>query len=278
MSNDVDKFYRVIAELDRLLIPGTGDGFWSARSIFSEMDRSFLNGWSICHLKEILDEKELLVFRDRNTLTINVTKGYAISVALIDRPPGALYLFPQHYVARNVGRVPLKVRRYNPDRPVKNDIYDPDVRLELREEFELKPGEALERNGHADVLDWESGGPTGHVLRLHSESLGSYEWSFDRETCKPTGVTVLDGLSSQVTTAMQMLAILGAPMDREFVEVGLTSPHFHVRWETVKMLGQAAPELVGAAVERLKDDPHPAIRRAVERTRAMNAASRGVES
>src|ERR1051325_5089788 len=168
VSNDVDKFYRVIAELDRLLIPGTGDGFWSARSIFSEMDRSFLNGWSICHLKEILDEKELLVFRDRNTLTINVTKGYAISVALIDRPPGALYLFPQHYMARNVGRVPLKVRRYNPDRPVKNDIYDPDVRLELREEFELKPGEALERNGHADVLDWESGGPTGHVLRLHS--------------------------------------------------------------------------------------------------------------
>src|SRR5216684_5991913 len=105
MSSDSDKFFRVAGELDRLLTPGTGDGFWFARPIFAEMDRSFLNGWATCRVQEILDDKELLVFRDRNALTVNITKGYAISLALIDRPPDCLYLYPQHYMARNVGRV-----------------------------------------------------------------------------------------------------------------------------------------------------------------------------
>src|SRR5689334_12831914 len=99
------------------------------------MDRSFLNGWSLCRVREILDDKELLVFRDRSALTINITKGYAISLALIEEPPHSLFLYPQHYMARNVGRAPLTVRRYTPDRPIKNDIYNADVRLELRDEI-----------------------------------------------------------------------------------------------------------------------------------------------
>jgi hypothetical protein len=274
VSVDIEKFYRVIADLDRLLAPGAGIDFWSARPIFAEMDRAFLNGWGICRIEEILDEKELLVFRDRDALTINVTKGYAVSLAMIDGPPKGLYLYPQHYMARNVGRAPVKVRRYRPDRPVQNDIYDPDVRLELRDEFELQPGETLERNGHTDVLDWERTEETGFLLRLHSESVGSYEWAFDRETRTPKGVTVLDSFSSQVTTIMQMLTTLGAPVNRDFIEMGLSSPYFHVRWETLKMVGRLVPELAQATVERLKNDPHPAIRRAAEKTLLMNTEAR----
>ena len=274
MSNDTDKFFRIIAELDRTLTPGTGEGFWSARPIFAEMDRCFLNGWSQCRVQEILDDKELLVFRDRSALTINITKGYAISLALIEESPHSLFLYPQHYMARNVGHAPLTVRRYTPDRPIKNDLYDPDVRLELRDEIELQPGQSIERNGYTDVLDWESPGTTGHVLRLHSEGLGYYEWAFDRKTLKPSGATVLDSFSSQVTTAMQMLAALGVPVDREFIDMGLASPYFHVRWETLKMISRLAPERTQETIEQLKNDPHPAIRKAVERTVVMNAARR----
>jgi hypothetical protein len=273
VSSDTEKFFRIIAELDRTLTPGTGEGFWSARPIFAEMDRSFLNGWSICRVKELLDEKELLVFRDRNALTINITKGYAVSLALIEQPPHSLYLYPQHYMARNVGHAPLNVRRYTPDRPIQNDMYDPDVRLELREELELQPGQPLERNGYTDVLDWESPGQTGHVLRLHSEGLGYYEWAFDRKTLAPSGATVLDSFSSQVTTAMQMLTALGVPLNGEFIDMGLASPYFHVRWETLKMIGRLAPERTQETLDRLKSDPHPAIRRAVDRTLALNAAA-----
>jgi hypothetical protein len=272
VSNDIDKFFRIVAALDRTLTPGIGEGFWSARPLFAEMDRPFLNGWSVCRVKEILDEKELLVFRDRNALTINITKGYAISLALIETPSPSLFLYPQHYMARNVGRTPLTVRRYTPDRPIRNDIYDPDVRLDLAEERELQPGEAIERNGYTDVLDWESPESTGHVLRLHSEGLGYYEWAFDRQSLKPSGATTLDSFSSQVTTAMQMLTALGVPVDGEFIEMGLASPYFHVRWETLKMINRLAPERTQETLERLKSDPHPAIQRAIERTVAMNAA------
>jgi hypothetical protein len=272
VSTDTEKFYRIIGDLDRLLLPGTGEGFWSARPIFTEMNRSFVNGWGTCRVKEILDEKELLVFRDRNALTINVTKGYAISLAMIDEPPTGLYLYPQHYMARNVGPTTLKVFRYMPDRPVQNDIYDPTVRLELRDELELQPGDSIERNGFNDVLDWKAVAGTGFVLRLHSEQVGSYEWAFDRESRSPKGVTVLDSYSSQMTTVMQMLTTLEMPVKRDFVETGLRSPHFHVRWEALKMVGQLAPELMPEALERLRDDPHPAIRRAAERTIEMNIA------
>jgi hypothetical protein len=120
------------------------------------------------------------------------------------------------------------------------------------------------------VLDWQSEGTTGFALRLHSESLGDYEWTFDRETAAPMGVTVLHSLSSQVATVMQMLTNLGAPIDEDFVEMGLASRHFHVRWETLKMIGQLAPEKTRETVERLKNDPHPAIRRAIEKTLELN--------
>jgi hypothetical protein len=273
VSGDTEKFHRIIGELDRLLAPGAGESFWSARSLFAEMDRSFLNGWAIRGVRDLLDEKNFLVFRDRNTLTINVTRGYALSLVMIDRPPDNLYFFPQHYMARNVGRVPLKVSRYNPDRPIRNDVFDPDVRLMRRDEFELQPGESLDRNGYEDVLDWRSEGTTGFVLRLHSESLGDYEWAFDRATAAPKGVTVVDSFSSQVATVMQMLTSLGAPVDDDFVEMGLASRHFHVRWETLKMINRLAPGQTQKTVERLKNDPHPAIRRAVEKTIEMNAAA-----
>ena len=273
MSNDIQKFFRIIAELDHLLTPGTGEGFWSARPIFAEMDRGFLNGWSLCRLKDLIEEKEFLVFRDRNAITINITKGYAISLALIETPPRSLYLFPQHYMARNVGRTTLTVRRYGPDRPVRNEVYDPDLRLELREVIELQPGESVERNGNTDVLDWESPEGTGHVLRLHSEGLGYYEWGFDRKTLAPTGVTMLDGFASQVATAMQMLTTLGLPVDSEFIDMGLASPDYHVRWETLKMINRLAPARTQEALDRLKSDPHPAIQRAIERTLQMNTAS-----
>ncbi|HTU34285.1 MAG TPA: hypothetical protein VMF66_10825 [Candidatus Acidoferrum sp.] len=273
MSVDTDKFYRIIGELDELLAPGAGEKFWLARPIFAEMDRSFLNGWALRGLQDILDEKAFLVFRDRNTLTINVTRGYAVSLAMIDRPPDNLYLYPQHYMARNVGRVPLTVSRYNPDRALRNDVYDPDVRLMRRDEFELQPGESLERNGGEDVLDWYSAGTTGFALRLHSEALGDYEWAFDRATGAPKGVTVLDSFSSQVASVMQMLTSLGAPLDADFAEMGLTSRHFHVRWETLKMISQLAPEKTEEAIARLKDDPHPAIRRGIEKTLGMKAGA-----
>lgn len=278
MSSDTEKFYRIIGELDRLLVPGIGEGFWSARPLFAEMGRAFVNGWSLCRVKEILEEKDLLVFRDRNALTINVTKGYAVSLAMIDEPSKGLYLYPQHYMARNVGRAPLKVRRYTPDRPVQNDVYDPNVRLELRETFELQPGESLERNGYTDAIDWQSEGETGFVLRLHSEQVGHYEWAFDRETRTPKGVTVLDSYSSQMTTAMQMLTAMGTPVDKDFIETGLASPYFHVRWETMKMIGQLAPGLVPETLARLRNDPHPAIRRAADRTVEMNAAKNGAST
>ncbi len=272
MSKDTNKFYRIIGELDHLLTPGAGEQFWSARPIFAEMDRSFLNGWAISRVQDILGEKDFLVFRDRNTLTINITRGYALSLAMIDRPPDDLYLYPQHYMARNVGRVQLKVGRYNPDRAIRNDVYDPDMRLVRRDEFELQPGESLERNGHEDVLDWRYEGNTGHVLRLHSESLGDYEWAFDRETGAPKGVTALDSFSSQVATVMQMLTSLDAPLDEDFAEMALGSRNFHVRWETLKMISRLAPEKTQETFERLKDDPHPAIRRAIEKTLAMQSA------
>jgi hypothetical protein len=273
VSEDTDKFYRIIGELDRLLAPDSGESFWGARPIFAEMDRSFLNGWATRRMQDLLEEKDFLVFQDRNTLTINVTRGYAISLATIDQPPADLYLYPQHYMARNVGRAPLKVSRYSLDRPINNDIYDPDVRLALRDAHELQPADSIERDGHADVLDWRSEGNTGYALRLHSRSLGDYEWAFDRATGAPKGVTVLDSFSSQVATVMQMLTSLGAPLDEEFVEMGLASRHFHVRWETVKMVNRLAPEKTGQTVERLKDDPHPAIRRAIEKTLQARATA-----
>jgi hypothetical protein len=94
------------------------------------------------------------------------------------------------------GRAPLRVRRYHPDRPIENEVYDSNVTLELRDEFELRPGESLERDGYTDVLDWARVDAPGFVLRLHSESVGNYEWAFDRETRAPKGVTVLDSLWS----------------------------------------------------------------------------------
>lgn len=278
MSIDVDKFYRVVAELDRLLVPGLGDGFWSARPLFAEMDSAFLSGWAACRLREIADDKEPLVFRDRGSLTINVTKGYAISLAMIDRPPAALFLYPQHYMARNVGKVPVTVRQYTPERPIDNHNFDSNARLALRAEFEVLPGACLERNGYEDVLDWESATTTGFVLRLHSESVGQYEWAFDRQTLTASGVTVLDSFSSQVTTAMQMLGALGAPLDRDFLEMGLASKDFHVRWETLKTISKVAPEMTLDALETLRNDPHPAIRRAAEKTIAMNAAGQSERS
>jgi len=274
VSRDTEKFYRLIGELDRILALGVGDGFWSARPIFAEMDRSFLSGWAACRLKEIHDNRDFLVFRDRNSLTINVTKGYAISLATIDQSPASLYLYPQHYMARNVGKVPLTVRRYRCDRPIRNDVYDPSARLEPRDEILLPPGGAIERNGHSDVLDWHSDGDPGFVLRLHSEALGNYEWAFDRITLAPSGVTVLDASASQLATAMQMLTTLDVPVDEDFIETGLASPHFHVRWEALKMVSRVAPEKTDEILKRLATDPHPAIRRAVEKTISLNKADR----
>lgn len=264
----------LITSLDDALRDGAEANFWDVAPLFEKMGIEFINSWSFTILKGIVDGTASPPYHDRGGILLHASRRYTISLTLLSYVPEYIYWYPQHYFAKNVCRRPVVAHRYALAEPQQNDLYDSEAGLIDLGPLVLDPGAILTRNGDREIVDWgDTGQEGGLILRLHSVGTGPYEWAFDRTHKRAAGMTAIDPVASQIVSLLRLLSLVGAPNDQQLIETCLESKFFHVRWEALRTLGALYPSAARQALNSLVNDPHPTIRRAAEKTLALNAAS-----
>jgi len=95
-----------------------------------------------------------------------------------------------------------------------------------------------------------------------------FQWSFDSETGLAASANISTAEATILVYLLRFLAIYGDAQGLEAVLQHAEHSFHYVRWEAVKTCGRLSPETALDLVRRLAGDPHPEVRRAVERTLA----------
>jgi hypothetical protein len=271
MAADRHNHESLIASLNEALRDGADADFWAVAPLFEEMGAEFVNNWSLVVLKGIVDGTAAPPYHDRGGILLHASRNFTISLTLLSYVPEYIYWYPQHYFAKNIGRLPVFAHRYALAKPQRNDLYDPEAELIDLGRQMLDPGAVMNRDGSREIVDWgESGQEGGLILRLHAIGTGPYEWAFDRPRKRAAGMTAIDPVASQMVSLLRLLSLVGAPDEQQLIEACLQSKFFHVRWEALKTMGALYPSAARQALNSLVGDPHPTIRRAAEKTLALN--------
>jgi hypothetical protein len=265
-----NKFSSKIEELNLFFTNVSIQDFWQCSELFNNLDQFFLNNWISEKLSALVSEADISDLHERGVLALHRSEKYVLTVTNLTNASNYFYFHPQHYFARNVGASNINIEVYDVVGVEKNDIFNSNAYLVLKQSLEVRPGEVFRRNGNTEVVDIKSD-KVGMLLRLHSAQLGDYEWAFDKESKKPIGFTSVDPIASHIHSALRMLSTLGVSEKLEVLDAALNHHQFHIRWEALKTINKLFPESALAAFQKLSADQHPTIQSAVNKTLSLNA-------
>jgi len=160
---------------------------------------------------------------------------------------------------------PMAVRRFRLFDEYQFDVFDPDARLELVDEFELPPRERLTIDGNREVVQFDTETEETCALIAGSQWTTSQIWSFSSDLV-PLGASLTSLSSSILISMLEEISRTRFAGAADQVFGLLEHPDHNVRWAAVKSLGAIDSKLTMRSLERLVADPHPHVRRAAERT------------
>lgn len=186
-----------------------------------------------------------------------------------DEPSKYLYLSPVHVLQSNIGSATsLRVERYQCTAPSDFSRLDPAVELSFLREESCRPGEILERSGLTEVLDWRRSRVDRSAavsLRLNSLALAPFVWAFERSSSKPVGLSPVEGLESNLSTLLTLLAVCGNGRTVELLEPLLHHERHFVRWAVARTIAALDADAGRRAASSLVNDVHPEVRAASKR-------------
>jgi hypothetical protein len=161
------------------------------------------------------------------------------------------------------------MERFALDREVRYDVFDPDRVLVPVDAGRVSAGGLIRKRSLADVVRLQSASDTSAiVLRVRSSFLGDFEWTFDGSG-RPSRHVCINPGDGNLLTILDLIAAAGdvssaAPL----VTVAAHRLHF-LRWRAIQVLGGINAAAAAGLVQLARDDPHPSVRYAAEKSAAM---------
>lgn len=187
-------------------------------------------------------------------------------------------IFPQSNVLQaNVGvNDALAVDRYVCVEPQDFSQLDRTIQLTGGHNEDCSFGTILKRRGTTDILDWRKSSDSikpGVTLRINSLAVAQFEWAFDRQSRRAVGLSPVQGLESNLTTLLSLLAVCGNSRTIELAQPLLQHERHFLRWAAAKTIAALDSEAGWVAVQSLLDDPHPEVREVARRVSAAPMAN-----
>lgn len=178
-----------------------------------------------------------------------------------------LYLTPVHAFQAPVSVDHGLVTIFKIDHKISFDTFEPGVTLDRTQSLIATSSSIIAKDGRSEILDWT---PANNgicvTLRVNSEPLERFEWSFDRSSGRALGIGPIDALDSNLTTTFDLIAAVGSRSSLEAVEPFTVHPAHYVRWKAIQTLATICPDAGRAALLSAHDDIHPEVREAARRT------------
>jgi hypothetical protein len=191
-------------------------------------------------------------------------EGWLLSLAILDTPLRFIHLAP--YLAFYA---PLKgeltVDRYKLPAGFRNDVFDPNVRLEQPERITVPPREVLRVDSTLFAYDLQISDPVP-IVRFTSRYIHPLEWLFSKTTLQAWQANDADLHFTQLRVAAQVLGKIAHQSSLEPLMKLSSHPHHAVRWAAIQNLGRISRTAAMSRVQEATSDPHPHVRRAAEKT------------
>lgn len=191
-------------------------------------------------------------------------EGWVLSLAVLDTPRRFIHVAP--YLAFYA---PLKGEltgdRYRLPVGFKNDVFDPNVRLEPPERLTVTSRNILRLDSTQFAYDFNITRPVP-IVRFTSRYIQPMEWLFSKTTLQAWQANDADLHYTQLRVATQVLGKIAHQSSLEPLLKLSNHSHHAVRWAAIQNLGRINRTVALARVREAATDPHPHVKRAAEKT------------
>jgi HEAT repeat protein len=163
----------------------------------------------------------------------------------------------------------LHVDRYRLPPSYNNAVFDPALKLEPSGSAVVACGELLAVRPEPEIHDFRIEAPR-LLLKFTSSVWHVLEWLFDRDNLRAVQANDAALSTTQLRVAAYLLGRLGHVSS--VVPLKQLADHEipNVRWAAIQNLGRLSAVEARAKLEQARQDVHPHIRRAAEKSLALN--------
>ena len=176
-----------------------------------------------------------------------------------------------HAMIAVIGPEPLVVDRYKPSHDIDNDVFDPQVTLQLPKRKVYLPGSICVVDTRKGLFDFLVESPT-FVMILSGRVRRAIQWVFSRHTLQAVHAVPGNSNDAHIAAMIGALTAMGSATSiATLYKLTAHSSHF-VRWSALQALARLNPEAAKASLQRATKDAHPHVRSASEKAIAAMAA------
>jgi hypothetical protein len=248
--------------------------FWGCESLVKRFLAEGVAGrWLSDQLRRVADLGSDTVAWQAKEAQVHRGEGWLLSLAILDTPLRFIHLAPYlaFYAPLKGG---LTVDRYKLPAGFRNDVFDPNVRLEQPERITVSTGEILRLDSTEFAYDFQISEPAP-VVRFTSRHIHPLEWLFSKTTLQAWQANDADLHFTQLRVAAQVLGKIAHQSSLEPLLKLSSHAHHAVRWAAIQNLGRISRTAAVSRVREATSDSHPHVRRAAEKTLQQLAPRQG---
>lgn len=239
--------------------------FWECEPAVRQLlSQGTIGDWLNQQLRSLASEPQHLGDWTATEAILHRGNGWTLSIATFDTPRRFIHALP--FVAIYV---PLDSElagdRYLLPKGYRNDVFDPNLRLEQAGTITVPTRELLRLQTDRYAYDFHISRPVP-ILRFASTALRPLEWLFSKSSLQAWQANDAEVSSTQLRVAAYVLGKIA-----HHSSVGplrsLSAHHHHaVRWAAIQNLGRLSRSEALAKIREAIEDPHPHVRRAAQKT------------
>ena len=146
------------------------------------------------------------------------------------------------------------------------DVFSPEVQIQAPQTLLCGWGETMVAPTNR-IFDYASSGSL--ILKIVAPPKVGLMWEFSRIDLNAIRVHAATLQSTTVSFILRFLSQHGNEGSINAISHLVDHPFHHVRWDVAKALGKCDIDALGIVLNKLKDDPHPHVRAASQKTLAQ---------
>lgn len=252
---DVESRYKTIE-------PAT---FWDCESaVLRLITQNVLREWLNQQLRSLLADPQYLGNWTTQEAILHRTEQWTLSIVTLDTPRRFIHALPFTAIY-----VPLDSEligeRYRLPKDFRNDVFDPNLRLDSAGSVVAAAGVPLRLETGSFAYDFHITRPVP-VLRFASAALRPLEWLFSKNTLQAWQANDAEVSSTQLRVAAYVLGKIAHHSSVEPLRSLSSHQHHAVRWAAIQNLGRLSRSEALVKIRAAIADPHPHVRRAAQKT------------
>lgn len=253
-----------VREVETLYKAAEPESFWLCEDAVRRLLASaVLSDWINKELRSLSGDAQHLGDWSSTEAVVHRGKGWMLSISILDAPRRFIHALPFLAIYAPIGSDLTGTRYRLPN--VRNDVFDPGMRLEPAGVVLAQPRETLRLETGEYAYDFNVPRPVP-FLRFATTPIRPLEWLFSKSTLQAWQANDAEVSFTQLRVAAYVLGKIAHHSSVGPLRDLAQHPHHAVRWAAIQNLGRLSRTEALAKIRDAINDPHPHVRRAAQKT------------